>query len=451
MRRAIEVALRGIALLALALLLWRQWPSAQVKDAAPPVVVLPASDVATDSTGRATVARMLPELLRAVRENDSAWPRLHFRLTGVPARAARGVLASAASAAVPIAWTDSTRARGLAIDASSTVGPDDRVTLLASGAPGSIVLRDAGGVLDSLVLSIPATGLLIRRTGSAMEARAATSRASIGAPADVIVRRLLVYARPGWEAKFTIAALEEVGWRVDASLPVAPRASVTVGVPLPPDTARYAAVIVLDSGLVRASTVMRFAQQGGGVVLSGDALLDRSLAGIVSVRVFGMRAAVPGGLLSPQPGSGLEAVRMSPNADAVVLHRDAGFAPSVIVQRFGSGRALAAAYRESWHWRMEGSMDGKSAHRAWWAGLVRAVAYGPVARYDSSGAIGAQLADAAPYADLVAHLGRGVPMPMNASRVASAPIDQHVDALLLMVALVTLLAEWTSRRLRGAR
>ena len=56
--------------------------------------------------------------------------------------------------------------------------------------------------------------------------------------------------------------------------------------------------------------------------------------------------------------------------------------------------------------------------------------------------------DEAPFASLVDALGPPVADVM-ASREGAAPLPW--DALLFAIFLVTLLAEWSSRRLRGAR
>ena len=69
--------------------------------------------------------------------------------------------------------------------------------------------------------------------------------------------------------------------------------------------------------------------------------------------------------------------------------------------------------------------------------------------------------EAAPYADLVARLGPGAPVPIPMAENAARPGDErrttgHISRilsapLLLLVTLLALLAEWSSRRLRGQR
>ncbi|MFP5355329.1 MAG: hypothetical protein ACLGIK_09280, partial [Gemmatimonadota bacterium] len=127
---------------------------------------------------------------------------------------------------------------------------------------------------------------------------------------------------------------------------------------------------------------------------------------------------------------------------AVVLDR-IGAAPRVVAGRAEAGRSLMLGYAESWRWRMEGGDDAPAAHRAWWSGLVGAVAYAPLV----------QLADApptdeAPYAALVGALGAPAP-----GAGAGAPPDSRTawERILFALLVGALLAEWGSRRLRGER
>ncbi len=407
-----------------------------------PVSVDVTAQETTDSTGRAMATRLLQQVVRR-----EAAP-LQLVLPAIPTIASRGAAAALRASGRDIRWTDSTAARGLAIGAARTADRDGRVMLSAAARDSStLVLADAGGTLDSLVTRTPTTSLLVRASGDGALAytRVASSEASVALASGSAPRRILVYGRPGWESKFTIAALEEAGWTVDASLPVSPRASVTVGAPMAPDTARYAVVIVLDSALARAAALSRYVRDGGGVVVSGDALQDRALAALIPARVRATRAEVPGGLLSPAPLSGLEAFELAAHADAVVLQRDADGDAGTVALRRGAGRVVASAYRETWRWRMEGAADGVDAHRRWWTGLVRAAGYVP------SDTTSSTAGDPAPYADLVARLG--APVAAGAARVQRAgnPSSRLTDVALLTLALASLLAEWASRRLRAAQ
>jgi hypothetical protein len=453
MRRSAERLLRAAAVVLLVALLWRHWPRAASAGGSAAPVALPVADLQGDSSGVATAGALLRVMLRDA--DGAAAPRVHLSIPSLPAPAARAALAAASAGGMALSWTDSSRASGLAIGATSAPDAADELVISASGAPGALVMRDDGGVLDSLPVAASNASLLVRRGAAWVEAAQRGSAARIAVPAALVRKRILLYGRPGWETKFTIAALEEAGWQTDATLPVSPTASVTVGSPSALDTGRYAAAIVLDSGVARGAALTRFVAQGGGVILSGDALHDRALAAVTPARAVGSRAAIPGGLLSPSPTSGLEAVRVAPLADALVLQREADRAPSVVVMRRGTGRVLASVYRESWRWRMEGGDDAVEAHRAWWTGQLRAVAYAPPIiepdSTDRSAAVTAITSNAAPYADLVAGLGAPSDPPARGTAVAAAPGQRRFDLVLLGAALAALLAEWASRRLRGAR
>ena len=188
------------------------------------------------------------------------------------------------------------------------------------------------------------------------------------------LRRVMLMAQPGWESKFTAAALEEAGWHVDGSYRVSPRTSVTLGAPARLDTARYAVVVLLDSMSVDAVGITRFVQQGGGLVLSGDALRIPALASISPVRATSGRGAVAGALLTETPRRGLDAWELVANRGASVVQSDPSdhghVEPVLVAQRIGAGRVVASAYRNSWRWRMEGTDDGAAEHRAWWGGVL---------------------------------------------------------------------------------
>jgi hypothetical protein len=457
MRRNLELLLRVVAVAMLTILLWRHWPRVATPEASAVPVSMASASRQADSTGAATVDGLLRVLLRNP-EHDAA-PRAHLSVVAIPGPAARAALAAAVGGGLTLSWTDSSRASGLALGATSAPGTGDEVLLSASATPGALVMRDDGGVLDSLSVSASNTSLLVRRGASWMEAEQRGSDARVAVPAPLTRKRVLLFGRPGWETKFTVAALEEAGWKTDATLSISPRVSVTVGAPANLDTGRYAAAIVLDSGVARAATLARFVAQGGGVILSGDALLDRGLALLAPARVGGSRAAIPGGLLSPSPTSGLEAVRVTPLPDALVLQRESDRAPAVVVMRRGTGRVLASVYRESWRWRMEGGDDAEAAHRAWWLAQLRAVVYAPPipepGGADRTGAANTVspivVSNAAPYADLVARLGAPTDAPARVTAGNPAPNDRRYDFLLLGAAFAALLAEWASRRLRGAR
>ncbi|MDQ6830924.1 MAG: hypothetical protein M3081_18830, partial [Gemmatimonadota bacterium] len=125
-------------------------------------------------------------------------------------------------------------------------------------------------------------------------------------------------------------------------------------------------------------------------------------------------------------------------ASAVPLEaRDGHIA--VAAQREGAGRVVQIGYEDTWRWRMSGDESAPAAHRAWWSALVSSAAY------RAAIAIAAPSADAAPLAHLVAALGPPSALP-NESK---APANPGIRAWLIVAAVMLLLAEWASRRMRG--
>lgn len=455
MRRLIEGVLRiaGVAALLMALLFSMQSP--QLAHRGP--VALPAAAL-VDSSARALVDEISQQIVLAAA--DSAWPQLQFDATRIPGGAVRSVLGVARAAGMPVAWSDHTRAAGLAVSATPAVDPAGGTIVRASGSRReALVVRDAASVLDSVGSAADGVTIRAARLSSWVEARQGDTRATVAVPEPAVLRRVRLVASPGWEAKFVAAALEERGWLLDASWVVARRAAIATGVPSNADTSRYAAVVVLDSGVADSARLRQYVRQGGGVVLSGDALRDGALADLRPATVSGLRPAVPGALLTDAPREGMVAYVLRPEAHAVVLRDDAPApwrTPAVVAWRVGAGRVLASAYRETWHWRMEGTDAGVDQHRSWWSEMVSAVAFVPtlvaLSRADSlrSAAETSRLpGNAAPYADLVARLG--APVSRLPSPGELSPSTTPRLWLLYLLATLALLTEWASRRLRGAR
>jgi hypothetical protein len=179
-----------------------------------------------------------------------------------------------------------------------------------------------------------------------------------------------------------------------------------------------------------------------------------------------MRGAIAGALLTDEPRRGLEAWELAVAPGAVVLQEDRSEhghrEPALVARRTGRGRVVAMPYRETWRWRMQGTDNGAAEHRRWWQGaLAAAIPSAEQPRADTTAMQRALPGGAAPYADLVARLGRA--LPADSARVtASAVTDDGRGAasdiprilsapVLLLLTLLVLLAEWSSRRLRGLR
>src|SRR5438034_1064430 len=129
----------------------------------------------------------------------------------------------------------------------------------------SVARVSAEGVLRAIVIALLAGALVeairVARHGAAERSDTAHLRpalarwSTVAAPVrDTLgLRRLLVLGQAQWETKFTIAALEERGWQVDAHIVVSPKGKGDVrqgdiGVI---DTARYSAVLAVDTTAAR--------------------------------------------------------------------------------------------------------------------------------------------------------------------------------------------------------
>jgi hypothetical protein len=464
-RLLLERALRTGALLALAAAMYFASRPSGRRDRQGTVWRWSVADV-TDSSASALTTSLVREVVAAALDTQ---PRgITVELPAVPARRARALMGTVEGADITVHWIDRTQASGLALSAAAVAGPsgavDVRVAGMSAGAMMAttpLVLRDAGGTLDS----IPNT----RRAGWRLASVSPPLRASVGSSAARVAvvtppfaRRVMLMAQPGWESKFTAAALEEAGWHVDGRYLVSPRTAVTLGAPARLDTSRYAVVVLLDSMAVDAAVITRFVQQGGGLVLGGDALRIPALASISPARATSGRGAVAGALLTETPARGLDAWELVVNREASVLQSDPSdhghTEPVLVAQRLGAGRVVASAYRNSWRWRMEGTDDGAAEHRAWWGGVLALAAGVPAAAGDSLA--DAFPGDAAPYADLVARLGGPAPVDRAGAstpvltRTALAALMDRLRAapgLLFMIIALALLGEWASRRLRGNR
>jgi len=145
----------------------------------------------------------------------------------------------------------------------------------------------------------------------------------------------------------------------------------------------------------------------------------------------------------PRAGLGAWTVR-APAPTAVALERR-GDAVVAAARRVGPGRVVQLGYDETWRWRMEGADGAADEHRRWWSAVVASVAHAPAALAPAA----PDTTDPAPRAALVEALG--APAPSASARAPAAPRRERPDSLFLAAACTALLAEWASRRLRGAR
>jgi len=425
-RRGVEWALRIALVVVLAVALWRSLRAAQ-------------PGVASESVRASTLGDALPRATTSERIGES-----NVSMDGTLTHADLDWLAALRRSGVRVHWHGKVPAIALSVDRAREPVARARVRLVADSGV-MLVIGDSIGVIDSVRVargaSLEASDLV-----GLVSARHGRFGASAVVPARSDRRDVLVLGRAAWESRFVLAALGEAGWRVRGRVPVAPGVSVVDASLLPLDTSRYDVVIALDSSAADlAPALARFVGQGGGAIIAGSALGVGALRALVPARAGARR---PGRILlagdtltrADLPLRPLIAVR----DDAVPLERQpAGLV--VAIRRAGRGRVAAIGYDESWRWRMEGGAAGEAAHREWWSRLVAAVAYTPVfSMTDPEN----RLFDEAPLASLIGALG---PPVMFNPRLTPERDTGLTTRILFGVVIASLLLEWTSRRLRGAR
>ena len=383
-----------------------------------------------------------PDLSRALIEwSTSRVPAgVHLRAEGAIPPFARDWLAALAGAGTEVTWEGDAPAP-TALAAEPVADPEGGTSAwIAAPAGAGVVVGDAVGRLDSVRSGSFGAHLLVRSSPKALLASSGASIARSEVTDSLVLGRLLLLGRAGWESKFVAAALEERGWRIDARLRLSPRGDVRQGVATAIDTARYSAVLVLDSvGTAEALRIAAFVRSGGGVILSGEALRAPGLA-IVAAGASGRAdpGREPFDTSAKEPRRGLELIPLTSRPDAVVLERR-GSVEAVAARRIERGRAVTSGYVDTWRWRLGGGADAVREHRDWWAGLVAGVAHtGRIVRPAEG------LTDEAPFAALITRLGQSSVAPT--SRDGPSPVSR---GLLFGVLLAALLVEWASRRLRG--
>jgi hypothetical protein len=421
-----ERALRTASLALVAFALWR-------------LVAGPRSGGVVQVASSA-LARNLPALEAA---NTAA---LHVAFDAAPTPAERDALAAMAHAGTRVTWSGEALAPLAPLVAVARRAREPgRPVLVSVASTGSVALSDGLGALDTVPAgrAVPGATVAAGLPSGALAARSGGTRVPVGVPAPGALRPVLVVGRAGWEAKFTVAALEEQGWSVQERLFVAPGAVVTQGQASAPDTSRYSAVVALDTTLGSiAPSIVRFVRDGGGLVLLADAANAPAVRAIAPARAGARRLAAARSFDVAEPVGAMALFPLeSPRADAVRLGAR-GALVTMAARREGAGRVLQAGFDETWRWRMQGGAGAVAAHRAWWSGLVASVAYVPFAP-PPAGADAAS-AEGAPLARLVDALG-----PPVASVPRGAP-PRRLPVWLLPALLLSLLAEWASRRWRGA-
>jgi len=422
-RRSGEWTLRLVLVATLAIALWRS-----------------TSDVQPGAASESATTSSLASALHRATSSERVGA-LDLIVDGTLSPMQRDWIAALRHAGVRVSWHGDVPALAIAVDRAREPVARARVRLVAdSGAP--VAVSDSVGAIDSVrtaVASLEASDVV-----GLVTARRGRFSASAAVPARADRRDVLVLGRAGWESRFVLAALGEAGWKVRGRLPVAPGVSVVDATLLPVDTARYDAVIALDSSAADlAPAIARFVGQGGGAIVAGSALDIGVLRALAPARAGPRR---PGRILldgdtlarTDLPLRPLVAVR----SDAVPLERGPAGA-IVVIRRAGRGRVAALGYDESWRWRMQGGPTGLAAHREWWSRLTGLVA---PARDSARGRTASTTANAAPRAALLDALGP----PSRAAATRHDSPFTRLPLVLLVLVVMALLAETASRRFRGA-
>ena len=421
-RVAIERALRAVTLLVLALAAWN---AARVQ-----------ADHRLESSASAG--------LRASLERWTVAPprAADVSLDTAPGGEARDWLRALRRAGTPVTWR-APRVPALAMEVAPVANPRGGWTVWMTAPEGSrITLSDAVAPIDTVRASSGGASVLAPLATGALTAALSGHRAYAHPRDTLAARGVLVLGHATWEAKFVISALEEAGWSVDARILVAPGVEVTQGVSRVPDTARHAAVIVLDTPSPSvASAVARYVRGGGGAGLTGASGRVGALADIAAGGVGARVRAATMTFTSDSPRRALGFLSIAPRADAVVLE-DHGGRVAAAARRVEAGRVVQLGYDESWRWRLAGGPQAVEAHRAWWSAIVSSVAYRAPAAVMRDAAD-----DDAPLARLVDALG---PMSDAQERAPANAGWSPSTALLFALATGLLLVELASRRLRGA-
>ncbi|MGI8509653.1 MAG: hypothetical protein ACR2MQ_10035 [Gemmatimonadaceae bacterium] len=342
----------------------------------------------------------------------TALPALHLKLASIPTPLDRDWLHALAHSGTSVTWEgDSLLPTAATVTRMVDPVPTWRAAV-AMPRGSRIVLSDGAGLIDS-ISSAGNSGMtailpdMVDRLGAS--AHGTTAWATVHDSA--VLRRLLVEGSASWETKFAVAALQERGWTVDALTHVAPGVDIREGAPSRPDTARYAAVIAIDTSATFISDgAAAYVRSGGGLVTLHDA---------ISIGPSGSRAVVLG-----------------KRADGTAL----------TAYRSGQGRVLRVGYSDVWRSRMgarDSVTDPAASNRAWWGDVIASVAYAPRLFVRSDGAV-----DPAPLASMYDRVGPPSPGTHLTLAGSAGGIPSYVLFALL---LVTLLLEWASRRLRGER
>ena len=425
-RQTIERVLRLAALGLVAFAVWRSLQPADSRTA----IRIDGADLAAE----------LPSLMLTL-------PRAaHVTFSSSPRPVDRDALRAMSRAGTQVTWS-SASLQPLALTSARLREPGG-ATRITVAAVAPVELADELAVIDSVRPATTGSTVIAAEPSGTLRATEGRTSATVESGAMTLLHPVLVLGRASFEAKFVMAALEERGWTVDARLTVAPAASVNQGKLFALDTARFSAVVALDTSLGAAGhQLARYVNSGGGLILLGDAANAAAVCALAPAHVGARTPGITRDVQAKAPLDGLplqalEALR----SDAVRLGARAGKV-TLAARREGAGRVLQVGYNETWRWRMQGGDDAVAAHRIWWSRVVASVAYAAAPRNGLGVAISSDgnSAEGAPLARIYDAFG-----PVSTPSAVSTP-SGGLPAWLLPLICMLLLAEWASRRLRGVR
>lgn len=393
--------------------------------------IVPKTTGASNRIAEAGVAD-LPKLT----QQDSL-SRIHFSLSATPNSVERAWQHSLRMLGTDVTWEGDLAP--IVLSARPVASPEDGYLLTGFSGRGTFIrTRDEIASIDSVEIRSHFFTLPVSVTSGLIRAEVGSSAASVARHDSVLLRPVLVIGKAGWETKFLLAALEEAGWKTDASILVAPGVTVAQGAVGPIDTARYSAVVALDESAVsRIRQITAFARSGGGVVLGNAAARSDDFAELrVSLNTRESPQAGPNDDRVSRALTAFSPLQIS--RDAVPLEIRNG-SIAVAARRFDFGRVAQIAFADTWRWRMQGDVRSMTDHREWWSGVIAQVAYAPRLPLPPAAD------DRAPYADLVAIAGTST----NAPAAVKSLADARGGLIWILVLFALLLIEWSSRRLRG--
>jgi hypothetical protein len=377
---------------------------------------------------------------------------VHVQLDTVPDARMADWLAALRHAGIQVSWSGASGS-AIAIETFRSPDPGGAVGLIAATTPSREhpILSDALGPIDTIVIAGAPATLRLASVEGEVTLRSSRQPARVQPAPAAAPRKLFVSGAAGWEPKFVIAALEESGWSVDARLFVRPDHDVVQGGgPRGSlDTARYAAIVLMDSAAAEnARGVEEFARAGGGVVLAGDANRARRVAPLVAWRAARRETAPLGTLPADSAWRGLSRIELDTVAGRRAVPLEIRDGSSVVAaRRHYAGRVVGVGYDQTWRWRMAGGESALTEHREWWSRLVASVAMR--SSVIPSGARDLQFpSGAAPLASLHDVLGPAEELPRSLAPRLPRDLMSHVLGVFCLLAL---LSEWLMRRARGGR